>query len=305
MIERDDHIPPLAELCAELEQARALSARTLARCRRAADRRTAAALMSTSRSAGGFPGTTCCAGDGAIETHVIGTARVPVADAPGHLRQRLPQPPCRGAAATTRRWRGCCETDFDSARRRLRAVRTTRRSSPSATTEMTSRSSSRRRATTRRVPLLAELARWEWAMAETSLMPPMRADHARAARAVAPEQWAQLRLQLASERAAARAALERAADLAGARAMRAERPGRPPVRRTPAPGCCGASELADLFRSLPPDEAAVLDAAPQRLALRGAVRARCVTSSVRLGAGAGRRRSCAAGSTAGLIGGAD
>ncbi|MBV9698178.1 MAG: DUF692 domain-containing protein [Gammaproteobacteria bacterium] len=30
MIERDDHIPPLAELCAELEQARALAARTLA-----------------------------------------------------------------------------------------------------------------------------------------------------------------------------------------------------------------------------------------------------------------------------------
>jgi uncharacterized protein len=30
MIERDDHIPPLAELCAELEQARALCARSLA-----------------------------------------------------------------------------------------------------------------------------------------------------------------------------------------------------------------------------------------------------------------------------------
>ena len=30
MIERDDHIPPLEELCAELEQARALAARTLA-----------------------------------------------------------------------------------------------------------------------------------------------------------------------------------------------------------------------------------------------------------------------------------
>jgi uncharacterized protein (UPF0276 family) len=30
MIERDDHIPPLAELCAELEQARTLSERTLA-----------------------------------------------------------------------------------------------------------------------------------------------------------------------------------------------------------------------------------------------------------------------------------
>ena len=29
MIERDDHIPPLAELCAELVQARALAARTL------------------------------------------------------------------------------------------------------------------------------------------------------------------------------------------------------------------------------------------------------------------------------------
>jgi len=30
MIERDDHIPPLAELCAELAQARTLCARTLA-----------------------------------------------------------------------------------------------------------------------------------------------------------------------------------------------------------------------------------------------------------------------------------
>ena len=30
MIERDDHIPPLAELCAELERARTLSERTLA-----------------------------------------------------------------------------------------------------------------------------------------------------------------------------------------------------------------------------------------------------------------------------------
>ena len=29
MIERDDHIPPLAELCAELDQARALARRTL------------------------------------------------------------------------------------------------------------------------------------------------------------------------------------------------------------------------------------------------------------------------------------
>jgi uncharacterized protein len=32
MIERDDHIPPLAELCAELTQARALCERTLAAC---------------------------------------------------------------------------------------------------------------------------------------------------------------------------------------------------------------------------------------------------------------------------------
>ena len=30
MIERDDNIPPLEELCAELEQARAVSARVLA-----------------------------------------------------------------------------------------------------------------------------------------------------------------------------------------------------------------------------------------------------------------------------------
>jgi uncharacterized protein (UPF0276 family) len=29
MIERDAHIPPLAELCAELDEARALAARTL------------------------------------------------------------------------------------------------------------------------------------------------------------------------------------------------------------------------------------------------------------------------------------
>ena len=29
MIERDDRIPPLAELCAELDQARTLAARTL------------------------------------------------------------------------------------------------------------------------------------------------------------------------------------------------------------------------------------------------------------------------------------
>jgi hypothetical protein len=37
MIERDDHIPPLAELCAELAQARALCARTLAAGDGAAD----------------------------------------------------------------------------------------------------------------------------------------------------------------------------------------------------------------------------------------------------------------------------
>ncbi len=36
MIERDDHIPPLAELCAELDAARALAARTLATRRRGA-----------------------------------------------------------------------------------------------------------------------------------------------------------------------------------------------------------------------------------------------------------------------------
>jgi hypothetical protein len=32
MIERDDHIPPLEELCTELTQARALCERTLAAC---------------------------------------------------------------------------------------------------------------------------------------------------------------------------------------------------------------------------------------------------------------------------------
>jgi uncharacterized protein (UPF0276 family) len=37
MIERDDHIPPLAELCAELAQARALCAGTLAAGDGAAD----------------------------------------------------------------------------------------------------------------------------------------------------------------------------------------------------------------------------------------------------------------------------
>jgi uncharacterized protein (UPF0276 family) len=62
MIERDDHIPPLEELCAELEQARALCARTLAdgtsgrRAARAARAgRTQAARGRARRVAGGAP----------------------------------------------------------------------------------------------------------------------------------------------------------------------------------------------------------------------------------------------------------
>jgi uncharacterized protein len=50
MIERDDHIPPLAELCAELAQARALCARTLS-----ADTGTGAAAASPAAADGAAP----------------------------------------------------------------------------------------------------------------------------------------------------------------------------------------------------------------------------------------------------------
>jgi uncharacterized protein (UPF0276 family) len=48
MIERDDHIPPLEELCAELTQARVLCERTLAACGEPATKATASAGMSRS-----------------------------------------------------------------------------------------------------------------------------------------------------------------------------------------------------------------------------------------------------------------
>jgi uncharacterized protein (UPF0276 family) len=48
MIERDDHIPPLEELCAELSQARALCERTLAACGAAAATAAAPGGMSPS-----------------------------------------------------------------------------------------------------------------------------------------------------------------------------------------------------------------------------------------------------------------
>ena len=48
MIERDAHIPPLAELCVELAQARALCARTLAEARGGARRTRARAATETS-----------------------------------------------------------------------------------------------------------------------------------------------------------------------------------------------------------------------------------------------------------------
>jgi uncharacterized protein len=47
MIERDDHIPPLAELCAELAQARAVAGRALA----AAGERTAAHAAASATAA--------------------------------------------------------------------------------------------------------------------------------------------------------------------------------------------------------------------------------------------------------------
>ena len=54
-------------------------------------------------------------GSGAVEPHVVGTARVPVRDAPGYLRQRLPQPPCRGARQQFPGAGGAARrTDFDA-----------------------------------------------------------------------------------------------------------------------------------------------------------------------------------------------
>jgi uncharacterized protein len=45
MIERDDHIPPLAALCAELDEARAVAARTLGSPSRGANTRQAPAAV--------------------------------------------------------------------------------------------------------------------------------------------------------------------------------------------------------------------------------------------------------------------
>ena len=55
MIERDDNIPPLAELVAELEQARAVSAQVLAARGGRARRRRAAARAPQRHGAGGLP----------------------------------------------------------------------------------------------------------------------------------------------------------------------------------------------------------------------------------------------------------
>ena len=84
MIERDANIPPLAELVAELEQARARSAQVLAaaaslgRSAAARPRRRQRAVNTLAQVQGDFQ-EYLLRGDRAIEAHVVGTARVPVA----------------------------------------------------------------------------------------------------------------------------------------------------------------------------------------------------------------------------------
>ncbi len=118
-------------------------------------------------------------------------------DAPGHLRRRLPQPPGRGArqqlpgaGAAARRG------GFRQRSPPATCNPTTRRTSPSATTASDLPQFLATHADYAAVPVLAELARWEWAMADAfdaADAAPLTHDSARAASL--PRQWAQLRFR--------------------------------------------------------------------------------------------------------------
>jgi hypothetical protein len=108
-------------------------------------------------------------------------------------------------------------------------------------------------------PVLAELARWEWAMTcvfDAADAPPLT--HAALAR-VPPEQWAQLRFQW--HPSVQRLGLNwNVPQIWQALSDEVERPPTT-FSHTPTPWLLWRQELTSYFRSLPPTEAAVLDAA--------------------------------------------
>jgi hypothetical protein len=108
-------------------------------------------------------------------------------------------------------------------------------------------------------PVLAELARWEWAMThvfDAADAPPLT--HAALAR-VPPEQWAQLRFQW--HPSVQRLALGwNVPQIWQALSSEAERPPTA-FSHTPTQWLLWRQELTSYFRSLPPTEAALLDAA--------------------------------------------
>jgi hypothetical protein len=110
-----------------------------------------------------------------------------------------------------------------------------------------------------RAPVLAELARWEWAMTHVfDAADAQPLTHAQLAR-VPPEQWAQLRFQW--HPSVQRLALNwNVPQIWRALSDGAERPPTA-FSHTPTQWLLWRQELTSYFRSLPPTEAAVLDAA--------------------------------------------
>ncbi len=108
-------------------------------------------------------------------------------------------------------------------------------------------------------PLLAELARWEWAMMHVfDAADAQPLTHAQLA-CVAPEQWAQLRFQW--HPSVQRLGLHwNVPQIWRALSDEAERPPTA-FSHTPTQWLLWRQELTSYFRSLPPTEAAVLDAA--------------------------------------------
>ena len=199
MIERDDHIPPLAELCAELDagargrQPRAGCGRGRAhRCTRGTIRNRSA-MTSLARIQGDFQDY-LLRGSEAVEPRTCSARR-------GCRSRRAsastPGPTAAGwsmrCAVITRRWPSSSGRRTSRRWARTTCAHTTRRSSPSATTATRCRSFSRGDQGYAEVAVLAELARWEWALstvfdaADAAPLPPESLAR------IAPEEWAQLR----------------------------------------------------------------------------------------------------------------
>jgi hypothetical protein len=197
-------------------------------------------------------------GERAIETHVVGTARVPVTTRlsiyGNAYRSRLAEALASNFPALA----GLLADDFDmlaagyvqSHDSRYSSIRYYGSDLPQFLASHADYAA---------VPVLAELARWEWAMAETfDAADAAPLGHAALAR-FSPGQWAQLRFRF--HPSVRRLDLSwNVPQLWQALSAASERPAAD-LSAAPVAWLLWREQLATYFRSLPPGEAAVLDGA--------------------------------------------